>query len=58
MYTSYPRLDFGVSNLFALGSPIAVFLLVRRQHQALHHDFQLSRCLRLFNIFHPYDPGK
>ncbi len=26
-------------------------------NQALHHDFQLSRCLRLFNIFHPYDPG-
>jgi hypothetical protein len=29
LYTSYPRLSFPVVNLFALGSPIGVFLLVR-----------------------------
>jgi hypothetical protein len=42
-YTSYPRLCFPVENIFALGSPIAVFLMVRRQHQALHQDFLLAR---------------
>ncbi|KAM3567350.1 hypothetical protein VYU27_010502, partial [Nannochloropsis oceanica] len=55
-HTSYPRLSFPVVNLFALGSPIAVFLMVRRQHQALHREFRLARCLRMYNIFHPYDP--
>ena len=56
VYTQYPKLHFPVVNMFALGSPIAVFLLVRRQHQALHQDFMLARCLRMYNIFHPYDP--
>ncbi|TFJ80819.1 hypothetical protein NSK_007846 [Nannochloropsis salina CCMP1776] len=30
MHTSYPRLGFPISNLFALGSPIAVFLMGRK----------------------------
>lgn len=33
-----------------------MFLLVRRQHQALHTEFCLARCRRMYNIFHPYDP--
>jgi len=56
VYTAYPRLEFPVSNLFALGSPIGVFLMVRRQHQAFHQNFTLARADRLYNIFHPYDP--
>jgi hypothetical protein len=54
--SSYPQLDFTVDNFFLLGSPVAVFLMIRNQRQPLTADFHLSGCKRVFNIFHPYDP--
>jgi DDHD domain len=52
----YPKLTFDVDNAFMLGSPIAVFLMVRNQRQPLSEAFSLPGCPRLYNIFHPYDP--
>lgn len=52
----YPQLSFQVDNAFMLGSPIAVFLMIRNQRQPLSLDFKLSGCSQVFNIFHPYDP--
>ena len=49
-------LNFEVSNTFIIGSPVAVFLMLRNQHEPLRQDFSLPRCSRVFNIFHPYDP--
>jgi phospholipase DDHD2 len=54
--SAYPQLDFAVDNFFLLGSPVAVFLMIRNQRQPLAADFHLSGCNRVFNIFHPYDP--
>jgi phospholipase DDHD2 len=54
--STYPQLDFKVDNAFMLGSPIAVFLMIRNQRKPLSPDFSLSGCSRIFNIFHPYDP--
>ncbi|CAN0260314.1 unnamed protein product [Discosporangium mesarthrocarpum] len=54
--TSFPRLEAFVENVFCLGSPIGMFLMIRGQHRSLGKDFQLPGCKRLFNIFHPYDP--
>ena len=51
-----PQLSFTVDNAFMLGSPIAVFLMIRNQTDPLSKDFQLRGCSRVFNIFHPYDP--
>jgi hypothetical protein len=52
----YPQLEFNVDNFFLLGSPMAVFLMIRNQRKPLSEDFSLSACSRVFNIFHPYDP--
>ncbi|CAB9527338.1 SEC23-interacting protein [Seminavis robusta] len=52
----YPKLQFDVDNAFMLGSPIAVFLMVRNQRKPLSADYSLGGCSRVFNIFHPYDP--
>ncbi len=52
----YPQLDFKVENAFMLGSPIAVFLMIRDQRKPLSTDFKLEGCSQVFNIFHPYDP--
>ena len=52
----YPQLTFDVDNAFMLGSPIAVFLMIRNQRNPLSEDFYLEGCSRVFNIFHPYDP--
>jgi hypothetical protein len=52
----YPQLDFDVDNFFLLGSPVAVFLMIRNQRKPLTEDFALPGCSRVFNIFHPYDP--
>lgn len=49
-----PKLAFDVEDLFCFGSPVGLFLNVRGQK--LDRDFQLPRCRRLFNIYHPYDP--
>ena len=51
-----PQLDFSVDNLFLLGSPVAVFLMIRNQRAPLSEDFYLQGCRRVFNVFHPYDP--
>jgi len=53
---SYPQLSFQAQNAFFLGSPIAVFLMIRNQHKPLNADFHLAGCKNVFNIFHPYDP--
>ncbi|KAL7581211.1 hypothetical protein ACA910_005994 [Epithemia clementina (nom. ined.)] len=53
---SYPRLQFHVENFFLMGSPVAVFLMIRNQRKPLHDSFSLNGCRRVFNIFHPYDP--
>ena len=57
----WPVLDFEVDNIFALGSPIAMFCTVRGD--ILHPtwprgstDFALPGGTRLFNLFHPTDP--
>jgi len=52
----YPQLEFKVDNAFMLGSPIAVFLMIRNQRKPLSTDFKLEGCSRVFNIFHPFDP--
>ncbi|GMF39688.1 unnamed protein product [Phytophthora fragariaefolia] len=49
-----PKLAFDVEDLFCFGSPVGLFLNVRGQK--LDRDFQLPRCRRMFNIYHPYDP--
>ncbi len=51
-----PSLEFRVSNTFIIGSPVAVFLMLRNQHEPIHENFCLPGCSRIFNIFHPYDP--
>ena len=53
---AYPQLNFEVDNAFFLGSPIAVFLMIRNQRNPLSEEFALKGCSRVFNIFHPYDP--
>ncbi|KAJ0405032.1 hypothetical protein ATCC90586_004771 [Pythium insidiosum] len=52
--SAVPQLVFDVENLFCFGSPVGLFLNVRGQH--IDRDFRLPTCLRLFNIYHPYDP--
>jgi len=54
---TYPQLNFNVSNTFMLGSPVAVFLMIRNPEQPLSVDYHLPGCRRVFNIFHPYDPA-
>jgi len=54
-YVEYPQLDLRFYALFALGSPIGMFLTVRGVDE-IGLDFQLPTCPRLFNIFHPFDP--
>lgn len=53
---AYPQLEFDADNFFLLGSPVAVFLMIRNQRKPLAEDFALPGCRRVFNIFHPYDP--
>jgi|AntRauTorckE5430_2_1112549.scaffolds.fasta_scaffold00605_7 hypothetical protein len=53
----YPSLHFDVVNNFMIGSPVAVFLIMRSQNNlTANKSLQLSGCKRVFNIFHPYDP--
>lgn len=53
---TYPKLDFTVEHAFFLGSPIAVFLMVRNQRKPLSTEFSLNGCKQVYNLFHPYDP--
>lgn len=48
----YPKLDFKPSILYALGSPIGIFLSARGVNN-IGEDFTLPTCPRVFNIFHP-----
>jgi len=54
--SNYPQLSFNVDNAFMLGSPIAVFLMIRNPRKPLATDYTLGGCSQIFNIFHPYDP--
>jgi phospholipase DDHD2 len=54
--SNFPQLSFDVEHAFMLGSPIAVFLMIRNQEQPLRTNYRLNGCARVFNIFHPYDP--
>ena len=54
--STFPQLEFSVDNFFLLGSPVAVFLMIRDQRKPLSEDYFLPGCKRVFNIFHPYDP--
>ncbi|GKY93293.1 S23-interacting protein [Mayamaea pseudoterrestris] len=54
--SDYPPLSFTVDNFFLLGSPVAVFLMIRNQRKPLSDDFYLKGCRRVYNIYHPYDP--
>jgi DDHD domain len=49
------NLEFKVDNFFLLGSPVAVFLMIRNQRRPLSEDFALPGCSRVFNIYHPFD---
>ncbi|XP_060515766.1 phospholipase DDHD2 [Cylas formicarius] len=52
---SYPKLTFNPKALFALGSPIGMFITVRGLDK-LGEKFSLPTCPAFYNIFHPYDP--
>ncbi|KAK2112725.1 Phospholipase ddhd1 [Saguinus oedipus] len=58
--TQTPALKFQVENFFCMGSPLAVFLVLRgiRPGNTGNQDHILPReiCNRLLNIFHPTDP--
>ncbi|XP_041368088.1 phospholipase DDHD2-like isoform X2 [Gigantopelta aegis] len=54
-FVEYPQLIFETSALFAIGSPIGVFLAVRGV-DTMGKEFRLPNCPHVFNIFHPYDP--
>lgn len=53
-YPNY-QLPFRPNALFALGSPIPVFMAVRGV-ETLDPKYQLPTCKAFYNIFHPYDP--
>ncbi|XP_028967403.1 phospholipase DDHD2 [Galendromus occidentalis] len=52
---NYPQLEFQPDCFFAMGSPIAMFIVVRG-NETLGKDYRLPTCPRFFNIYHPYDP--
>ncbi|KAL2911870.1 hypothetical protein HK105_208653 [Polyrhizophydium stewartii] len=61
----YTPLDFKVNALFAVGSPVGLFLMLRGNrirkfisHEVSSADMRLSRpeVTSLYNIFHPFDP--
>ena len=54
---AYPQLSFRVENAFMIGSPLAVFLIIRNQHMPMSLEYKLPGCENIFNIFHPYDPA-
>ncbi|CUM63483.1 uncharacterized protein PRCAT00001059001 [Priceomyces carsonii] len=62
-------LDFDVTNLFCVGSPIGVFKLLEQKNIVLRdvvpegtdptdksNNFNSPKCQNLYNIFHPCDP--
>lgn len=55
LFVEYPQLNFEPEHLFAVGSPIGLFLTVRGVEELGPH-FTLPTCPHVFNIFHPFDP--
>ncbi|KAJ8261092.1 hypothetical protein COCON_G00168150 [Conger conger] len=51
----YPQLSFQPQALFALGSPIGMFLTVRGLKR-LDPNYSLPTCKSFYNIYHPFDP--
>ena len=51
-----PSLNFEVECSFMIGSPVAVFLMMRNQNETSSSNIQLPGCNRVYNIFHPFDP--
>nr|XP_014345834.1 PREDICTED: SEC23-interacting protein [Latimeria chalumnae] len=51
----YHNLDFEPANMFAMGSPIGVFLTVRGLEK-IEDSYRLPTCKGFFNIYHPLDP--
>ncbi|CAD6199751.1 unnamed protein product [Caenorhabditis auriculariae] len=55
LVTKEEQLDFKVKYLFAVGSPLAVFLVMRNANSSNLMP-STTNVDRIFNIFHPYDP--
>ncbi|VDM19555.1 unnamed protein product [Wuchereria bancrofti] len=51
--TQKQKLKFKVKNMFCVGSPLAVFLIMRGSTTFVPETDTLKR---VYNIFHPYDP--
>ncbi|KAI1882549.1 hypothetical protein AGOR_G00251890 [Albula goreensis] len=51
----YPQLAFHPQALFALGSPIGMFLTVRGLKR-LDPNYSFPTCKSFYNIYHPFDP--
>ncbi|VDK78447.1 unnamed protein product [Onchocerca ochengi] len=51
--TQKQKLKFKVKNMFCIGSPLAVFLIMRGSTTFVPETDSLKR---IYNIFHPYDP--
>ncbi|VDN07388.1 unnamed protein product [Thelazia callipaeda] len=49
--TQKQKLKFEVTNMFCVGSPLAIFLIMRGSTK-----FVPGNLKRIYNIFHPYDP--
>ena len=48
----YAKLNFEPANMFAMGSPIGLFVTVRGV-SSFGLDFKLPTCKSFYNIFHP-----
>uniref|UniRef100_A0A672S0X2 DDHD domain containing 2 n=1 Tax=Sinocyclocheilus grahami TaxID=75366 RepID=A0A672S0X2_SINGR len=51
----YPQLAFHPQALFAMGSPIGMFLTVRGLKR-IDSNYSFPTCKSFYNIFHPFDP--
>ncbi|KAJ8395910.1 hypothetical protein AAFF_G00027930 [Aldrovandia affinis] len=51
----YPQLSFQPQAMFALGSPIGMFLTVRGLKR-LDPNYSFPTCKSFYNIYHPFDP--
>ncbi|KAI3660473.1 hypothetical protein MP638_004302 [Amoeboaphelidium occidentale] len=50
---TFKRLEFTPTDLFAIGSPIGSVYVMRGQDP---HTYRIPSCIRMHNIFHPFDP--
>ncbi|XP_012559446.2 SEC23-interacting protein [Hydra vulgaris] len=51
----YSKLEFITDSLFALGSPLGLFLTCRGV-TSIGQNYKLPNCNHFLNIFHPFDP--